>query len=90
MYAIRSYYAVRLYYINFLQPKWGGSLDDIEKFIADLKPLYSQNKDLKDIEGRLPYTQGDVLLTTYDKDKVKLSIPRITSYNVCYTKLLRK
>jgi tetratricopeptide (TPR) repeat protein len=67
--------AVRLYYVQYLQPKWGGSLGDVEKFIADLKPLYSQNKHLKDIEGRLPYTQGDILFTTYDNDKVKLSIP---------------
>lgn len=65
---------VRLYYINFLEPKWGGSLQDIENYIAETKPFYSQNISLKDIEGRLPYAKGDGLFISSGKDNVKLAI----------------
>jgi tetratricopeptide (TPR) repeat protein len=66
---------VRLYYVRFLEPKWGGSIAEIKKFITEAKPFYVQNKQLKEIEGSLPYAQADMLYTTYTSENVKLSLP---------------
>ena len=98
MYAIRSYYAFK----TFILPKptdanfeyWMSS--DGEKLTGGS----SAKNDFITYTAKIPYTltSDDVVVTngyivscSYSFEKKYITIPstRITSYNVCYTKLLR-
>lgn len=59
---------IRRVYLMGLLPKWGGSFDEIEKFLLETSPLYSQNTDLKRQEGFLEYAHGDKIFTSEEKN----------------------
>ena len=92
MYAIRSYYA----YIasGILELYVAGALSEKEsKEVYELMQKYSEiNQEVLAIEEAVvkltastsPISNKDIL------KKIKANLNRITSYNVCYTKLLRK
>ena len=52
---------IRRRYIFSLQPKWGGSLEQMKAFIDSSKPFVSKNPGLKILRGYLPFTQADRL-----------------------------
>ena len=43
----------RWYYISTLLPKWGGSIDQIEKVVKSARPYYGRNSALKILDGRV-------------------------------------
>lgn len=55
---------VRTTYLSGLLPKWGGSFDEIEKFLSETSTFYSQNSALKIQDGYLEYAKGDKLFTS--------------------------
>ena len=93
MYAIRSYYGhhARPDYITFSgsgEPTLNSKIGDVIRFLKDRVPdvpvavltnstLFSQKQVRSDIKNAL------VVIPSLD------AATRITSYNVCYTKLLR-
>ena len=48
---------LRYNYLNFLNPYWGHSVQDADKFIDESKQLYSFNKELKIIDGYKEYNR---------------------------------
>ena len=103
MYAIRSYYAgishgkrIRLSNQGDAAPK-GGIPGDLYVYIS-VEPHEYFERDGQDLYCLIPitFTQAalgcDIYVKTLDEKKIKLKVNpgRITSYNVCYTKLLRR
>lgn len=58
---------IRTTYLNYLLPKWGGSFEEIEAFLAETKPLYKKNPNLAIEEGFLEYAKGDKIFTSGSK-----------------------
>jgi tetratricopeptide (TPR) repeat protein len=50
---------VRWIYIGTLLPRWGGSIEAVEKEIEAARPYYEKNPKLKALEGRLAAEAGD-------------------------------
>ena len=58
---------VREVYILNLLPRWGGSIQAMEDFIAQARPYYKKNPNLKVLEGRVLAEKGDQA-RIYDKN----------------------
>ena len=57
-------YVIRDKYLFALQPKWGGSLQEMEAFLVETRPYYAKNPSLKVLEGFPSYTRADMLKRT--------------------------
>ena len=66
---------IRDNYINFLQPKWGGSIEEIETFLKESKALEDKNPTLKRLQGFVEYTQGYSLFVSRKETAYKDAIP---------------
>ena len=51
--------ALRWTYISILLPRWGGSIEEMQKEIESARPYYAKNPDLKGLEGRILAEYGD-------------------------------
>lgn len=54
-------FAARLSYLVGLQPKWGGSMREMQRFLEDLKDAFPGDEDLDVLQGFLHYVIGDQL-----------------------------
>ncbi len=54
-------FLVRRLYAKSLQPKWGGSLDELRAFLDTTRQYRSGNPDLKLFDGYVDYTIADAL-----------------------------
>jgi tetratricopeptide (TPR) repeat protein len=61
-------FLIRRRYIFSLQPKWGGSIDEMKAFINESKQYCDMNPRLKIISGYVPYALGDMIRK---KDRLK-------------------
>lgn len=52
---------IRWFYLLSLEPKWGGSFDEMESFIKEIRPYYERNPKLMVFEGRVSVARGDQL-----------------------------
>jgi tetratricopeptide (TPR) repeat protein len=50
---------LRWMYITTLLPRWGGSIEKIQKEIESARPYYTKNPDLKALDGRILAEYGD-------------------------------
>ena len=86
MYAIRSYYVLR-------HPRCRSSLADFTS--GQFAKVLATHKDSAQVKtvllcsGRIYYDLLEQLEKSSRNDLALIRIDRITSYNVCYTKLLR-
>jgi len=55
-------WSVRVEYLVSLQPRWGGSLEDMIAFIEETKPHYEADPKLRILEGYLLYTLGEAMV----------------------------
>ena len=79
MYAIRSYYVSRCQIFDFNRITIPGAVDHL-KYVAQSENVEIEEEGLTVIAQKADGAMRDAL-SIFD---------RITSYNVCYTKLLRK
>lgn len=49
----------RWYYISTVLPRWGGSIEQIEKEVESARPFYTKNPALKILDGRVSAELGD-------------------------------
>ncbi len=61
---------IRQAYLMNLLPRWGGSIEAMEAFIAKARPYYDENPNLRVLDGRVLAEQGDQA-RIYDKDDDK-------------------
>lgn len=52
----------RWFYLLYISPIWGGSVEAMEQFINEAKPYYKSNPKLNILEGRILAQQGDQLM----------------------------
>lgn len=62
-----SSYRIRYYYLFGLQPKWGGTNEDLKEFFEETLGYSDENPRLKSLEGFLYYVVGDIK-SYYDDD----------------------
>jgi tetratricopeptide (TPR) repeat protein len=53
---------VRWYYLLSLEPKWGGSFEEMDRFIKEAEPFYEKNPKLRILKGRIAVAKGDQFL----------------------------
>lgn len=56
-----SSYSIRKRYMDSIEPKWGGSLEEIENVVNNAKQYHVANPHLKTLDGYLYYMKGEVL-----------------------------
>jgi tetratricopeptide (TPR) repeat protein len=52
-------YIPRSFYLTSLEPRWGGSIQQIEQVVADARALYDRNPQLRVLEGRATLVLAD-------------------------------
>jgi tetratricopeptide (TPR) repeat protein len=60
---------IRSHYLFALLPRWGGTIQDMEQVIRDMKQYADRNKHIKALEGRVLAEQGDGYLFNREFDK---------------------
>ena len=85
MYAIRSYYAIKQSEINDDKLTTKGVFTDLNCTINGFKFVFGVGGIHGSVESQIVYSDDDFQIVDVDVT----SFYRITSYNVCYTKLLR-
>lgn len=73
-------FLIRRMHLIMLQPKWGGSLEEIKAFMKETEKLYPQNSLLKKQEGFYEFAQGEKILSVKNRDKstYRRSLPYFT------------
>lgn len=68
----KTSYFIRYYYLFGLQPKWGGSTEELKGFFEETLSYSDENPKLKSLKGFLYFIIGDV--KSYHDDDVKNSV----------------
>lgn len=61
-----SSFIAREFYLHSLLPRWGGNYEEMKKVIAEMKPYYKDNPQLKVLEGRIAADLGE--LASFNKE----------------------
>ena len=53
---------IRWRYLGKQEPKWGGSMKEIERFVAETRSFYPKNKRLISLDGYADFTRADMAM----------------------------
>lgn len=56
-----SSFLIRKTYMYSLQPKWGGSLEEMKAFVGESEQYFAENPKLKILIGYIPYSIADMI-----------------------------
>lgn len=70
---------LRYSYLRLLQPKWGGSLEEIDEVVQGTKPHLSANPDLAGIAGYPAYVEADGYYVGGDYQRAEEAYSRAVS-----------